>query len=175
LLCQVLGDPTSVFAQASNCVNGYETEDLGVVLMNFSNGAMASSSVTLGSTEQMSRLRFCFAGLTAEGGRDPYNPGHDPWTFSHDDPDQRIVIENALADFSPRLERFPGQFLRIHEALAEKAKTPVTLADARRSIELLTAAYWSIKTGETVHLPLTSMHPFYSGWIDTMKQEFGRS
>ena len=156
LLCQVLGDPTSVFAQASNCVNGYETEDLGVVLMNFSNGSIASSSVTLGSTEQMSRLRFCFAGLTAEGGRDPYNPGHDPWTFSHDDPDQRILIENALADFSPRLERFPGQFLRIHEALAGKAKTPVTLADARRSIELLTAAYWSIKTGETVHLPIPS-------------------
>jgi len=70
---------------------------------------------------------------------------------------------------------FTSQFLRIHEALTGKAQTPVTLADARRSIELLTAAYCSIKTGETVHLPIPSEHPFYSGWIDTMKQEFGRS
>ena len=175
LICEVLGNPVSVFAQASNVINGYETEDLGVLLLNFASGAMATSTVTLGSPEQMSRLRFCFEGLTAESGREPYNPGHDPWTFSHDDPDQRIVIENALADFSPRLERFPGQFLRIHEALTGKAQTPVTLADARRSIELLTAAYWSIKTGETVHLPIPSEHPFYSGWIDKMKQEFGRS
>ena len=175
LLCQILGDPTSVFAQASNCVNGYETEDLGVVLMNFSNGAMASSSVTLGSTEQMSRLRFCFAGLAAEGGRDPYNPGHEPWTFSHDDPDQQTRINDELADFSPRPERFPGQFLRIYEALAGNGQTPVSLADARRSIELLTAAYWSVKTGEIVQLPLSSDHPFYSGWIETMKQEFGKT
>ena len=141
LLCQVLGNPTSAFAQASNVVNGYETEDLGVVLMNFNNGAMASSSVTLGSTEQMSRLRFCFAGLTAEGGRDPYNPGHEPWTFSHDDPDQQARINDELADFSPRPERFPGQFLRIYEALVCNGQTPVSFADARRSIESLTAAY----------------------------------
>lgn len=175
LLYQVLGNPTSVFAQASNFVNGYETEDLGVVLMNFSNGAMASSSVTLGSTEQMSRLRFCFAGLTAEGGRDPYNPGHEPWTFSHDDPDQQARINEELVNFSPRPERFPGQFLRIYEALAGKGQTPVSLEDARQSIELLTAAYWSVKTGEIVQLPISSDHPFYSGWIETMKQEFGKT
>ena len=79
----------------------------------------------------MSRLRFCFAGLTAEGGRDPYNPGHEPWTFSHDDPDQQARINDELADFSPRPERFPGQFLRIYEALAGNGQTPVSLADAR--------------------------------------------
>ena len=104
-------------------MNGYETEDLGAVLMNFGNGAMASSSVTLGSTEQMSRLRFCFAGLTAEGGRDPYNPGHEPWTFLHDDLEQQARINYELADFSPRLERFPGQFLRIYEALSGQKQT----------------------------------------------------
>ncbi len=108
-------------------------------------------------------------------GRDPYNPGHEPWTFSHDDPDQQARINDELSDFAPRPERFPGQFLRIYEALAGNGQTPVSLADARRSIELLTSAYWSVKTGEIVQLPLSRDHPFYSGWIEAMKQEFGKT
>jgi predicted dehydrogenase len=169
LLCEVLGDPTSVYAQTSNPVNGFETEDTGALVLTFANGAMATSSVTLGSVEQMSRLRFCFEGVSAEGGRHPYNPGHEPWTFAHDDPIQKARIEEALSDFSPQPERFPGQFFRIHQALTGSGPSPVTLADARRSIEMLTAAYWSVRTGEAVRLPISKDHPFYSGWVDTMK------
>ena len=104
LLCLVLGDPTSVFAQASNCVNGYETEDLGVVLMNFSNGAMASSSVTLGSTEQMSRLRFCFAGLTAEGEEIPTIPGMNPGLSRMMIQINKLGLTTNLRTFSPGLK-----------------------------------------------------------------------
>jgi hypothetical protein len=47
----------------------------------------------------------------------------------------------------------------------------VTLSDARRSVELLTAAYYSTMTGEAVALPLGPDHPFYGGWLETMKRE----
>jgi len=41
---------------------------------------------------------------------------------------------------------------------------PVTLADARRSIELVTALYHSAATGAAVSLPIESDHPSYGGW-----------
>lgn len=169
ILCEVLGPLASTHARTSRRVNGNETEDMGILSLAFENGAMASSSVTLGSRQEMSRLRFCFDDLVAESGLSPYNPGHDPWTFPHDDEDAAAAIQQALADFDPLPERFTGQFYRLHGALSGTAPLPVTLADARRSIELLTAAYWSAHSGETVRLPLGAEHPFYRGWLETMK------
>lgn len=165
LLCEVLGPVASVHARASNRQNRNETEDMAVLSLAFANGAFATSSVTLGSRQETSRLRFCFRDLVAESGLSPYNPGHDPWTFPDDDPEAAARIAAALEDFEPLPERFPGQFLRLHAALTGDAALPVTLADARRSIELLTAAYWSAATGEPVTLPLPPDHPYYAGWI----------
>lgn len=47
---------------------------------------------------------------------------------------------------------------------------PPTLEDARKSIELLTACYYSAYTGEPVKLPILPSHPFYNGWQTAMKQ-----
>ena len=41
----------------------------------------------------------------------------------------------------------------------------MTLADARRSLELVTAAYHSQRTGQPVKLPLTADHPLYESWL----------
>jgi len=171
LMCEIMGDPISVHARTSRMVNGNETEDQGILSLQFESGAMASSSVTLGSRQQTSRLRIVCRDLVAESGLDPYNPGHDPWTFPADDEERARATEAALADFDPQPERFPGQFKRMHAALTSGGTLPVTLNDARRSIELLTAAYWSAHTGETVALPLPSDHPCYAGWVDTMKKD----
>ncbi|MFO1142709.1 MAG: Gfo/Idh/MocA family oxidoreductase [Amaricoccus sp.] len=171
ILCEVLGPLASVHARTSNRLKGNETEDAAVLSLGFASGAFATASVTLSSRQETSRLRFVFEDMVAESGLEPYNPGHDPWTFPSDDPTARARIEAALADFEPLPERFPGQFYRMHAALAGGGPLPVTLADARRSIELLTAAYWSATTGETVALPLPSDHPFYAGWIAAMERE----
>jgi hypothetical protein len=42
---------------------------------------------------------------------------------------------------------------------------PVSLADARASLEMLTAIYYSAYTNLPVSLPLANDHPFYAGWI----------
>lgn len=169
LLCEVMGPIRSLHARASNSINGNETEDNGVVSFGFENGAMASASVTVGSRQQMSRLRFVFENLVAESGLSPYNPGHEPWTFPHDDPEEEARIAQELGDFQPRTERFPGLFERIHLALTAGSELPVTLDDARRSIELLTAIYWSSDQDMPVTFPIKPDHPFYNGWIEHMK------
>lgn len=171
MLCEVLGPVSSVHARTSRRVNHNQTEDMGVLSLEFESGAMATSSVTLGSREEISRMRFCFDHLVAESSREAYNPAADPWTFPHDDPAQAASLQAALADFNPLPERFAGQFLRMHTALTTGSPLPVTLADARRAVELLTAAYWSAHAGEPVALPLAPDHPFYGGWLDTLKKE----
>ncbi len=51
-----------------------------------------------------------------------------------------------------------------HAALTTGGALPVTLADARRSVELVTALYHSAATGTVVHLPIAPDHPYYHGW-----------
>ncbi len=170
ILCEVMGPIASVHARTSRRLNGNETEDMGVLSLAFASGAFATSSVSLGSRQEMSRLRFVFDDLVAESGLSAYNPGHDPWTFPDDDPAAAKRIAAALADFEPQPERFVGQFHRLHGALISGGPLPVTLDDARRSVELLTAAYYSAMTGGAVPLPLALDHPFYGGWLDVMKE-----
>lgn len=172
LVCEVLGPIENVHVRASRRLNGNETEDMAAMSLGFASGAFATSSVTLGSRQQISRLRFCFENLTAESGLAPYDPGHEPWTFPDDDPDAARKVAEALEDFEPLPERFVGQFFRLYHAMTDDAPLPVTLDDSRRSIELLTASYYSALTGEPVSLPLASDHPFYDGWLPTMKKEF---
>lgn len=171
MMCEILGPIARVHARTSRRVNGNQTEDMAVLSLAFESGALGSASVTLGSREEMSRLRVCFRDLVGESGRSAYNPGHEPWTFPHDDPEAQARIAEALADFHPLPERFAGQFYRMHQAVTAGTALPVTLQDARRSVELLTAAYWSARTGEEVALPIGPSHPFYHGWIDTLKQD----
>lgn len=173
LLMRVLGPLESVYVRASAGVNGNETEDMATLSLAFRDGGLATSSVTLGAHPQSSRLKFCFDGLTAESGLDPYNPGHEPWTFKHSEESGQMRIDDALAAFEALPERFVGQFFRIHKTLTEGAAPPVSIEDSRASIELLTAAYWSIASGEAVPLPIARDHLFYDGWINSMKMELG--
>lgn len=40
----------------------------------------------------------------------------------------------------------------------------MTLVDARASLELITAIYYSSFTGDDVALPIEADHPMYDGW-----------
>jgi predicted dehydrogenase len=112
-------------------------------------------------------LRFCFSNLTAESNTEPYNQTADPWTFTGDSPEIDQQIAHALAGFTPKPERFVGQFLSYYDALTGVAAPPVTLADARASIELITALYHSVQIGAAVELPIGAEHPKYDGWRPT--------
>ena len=65
-------------------------------------------------------------------------------------------------DFVP--SRFEGLLGAYHAALASGGALPVTLADARRSLELATALYYSAATGTLVSMPIGADHPYHRGW-----------
>jgi predicted dehydrogenase len=171
LLTFVLGPIGSVFARTATLVNPIETEDCAALLLEMADGSFATSSTTTGAEEDMSRLRFCFEGLTAESNLSPYNPGTAPWRFVAADPERQQRIDAAVAEVPSGPERNAGQFLRLHKALLEGGELPVTIAEARASLELLTAAYHSARSGSAVRLPIGRDHPLYEGWLPRPARE----
>ncbi len=164
LLQSVLGPVDTVFAHVDTRVNPIETEDCAVATLRFRSGALATLTATLGSARESSRLRIAFERLSAESSTRPYQPGSEPWTFEPMTPDDAAAIDAALGDFEPGPELYDGQFAALHAALESGADPPVTVADARASIELVTAIYHSARSGEAVALPLGPEHPLYHGW-----------
>jgi predicted dehydrogenase len=165
LLTYVLGPVRSVFARTTTLVNPIETEDCASVSLEMADGSLASVSVTLGSSAEISRQRYCFANLVAESNLAPYDANtSDPWQFVADTPEAEATMEAALASATPSPEGFVGQFARFGEALAAGTELPVALADARRTAELLTACYASAQTQAAVALPIRPEHPLYGGW-----------
>jgi predicted dehydrogenase len=164
LVYYVLGPARSVSAHLTTLVNAVETEDCVAVSLEMADGSLCTLAATTGSAHEISRHRFCFANLTAESNTAPYTNSGDPWVFTGDTPDIAGRIEKALAAFEPRREGYAGQLSRFHEALRAGSDFPVTLADARASLELITAIYHAARTRTPVRLPLTDAHPLYEGW-----------
>lgn len=165
MLCHVHGDIAEVFAYGATLVNPIEVEDTAALALKMANGSLATLSMTLGSRQQVSRLRFCFSGLTAESSLEPYAPGRDPWRFTAADEARQAEVDRLLAALPVQHEGFVRQFELFHQALVSGAEPPVTLGDARRSLELVTAAYHSQRTGHAVALPLGAQHPLYRSWL----------
>lgn len=161
-----IGGPVArVFAHTATRVNEIEVEDCAAASLRLADGSLATLSVTLGSAVEISRLRFCFEALTAESGLHPYFPSAEPWTFTPASPEAAARIDEALKDFQPGPELYEGQLARFHEAIVEGGELPVTVADARASLELVTALYKSAATGDAVELPISNEDAYYESWV----------
>jgi predicted dehydrogenase len=145
-------------------VNPIETEDCATAAITMANGALVSSSATLGSQQQLSRLRFCFEHLTAESNHSPYDPGRDPWQMTASGRRKDYEIAAALAEFTPPPVGFSGQFMDLYQHLRTGAPLTVSLDDSRRSLELVTAMYASAETDQVETLPIDESHPRYTDW-----------
>src|SRR5499427_6856184 len=164
LLTWLMGPVASVFARTATRVNPVEVEDCAVASLVMQGGALAALAVTLGSQKEISRLRLCFEHATFESSLAPYSPGDDPWEIVPASEEIAHRIGEALADHRFVRSGFEGLMGAYHAALATGGTLPVTLADARRSIELVTALYHSAATGSAVSLPIAPDHPGYNGW-----------
>ena len=122
--------------------------------------------MTLGSREEISRLRFCFRDLVAESIREPYTMGRDPWTFIAGDEAHQKRIDAALAELMPTSRWLYAAVRTVPRGdRARQGEPPVTLQDARNSLELVTAAYHSTRTGPPAALPIGADHPLYRSWL----------
>jgi predicted dehydrogenase len=165
MLTYIAGPVQRVFCRAATRVNPIEVEDCVAASLELADGSLATVSATLGSPEEITRHRFHFAAFAAESGTAPYTSSSGLWTITPDTPEAAAEIEAALADWVDRPDEWEGQFARFADALDAGAVPPVTLADARASLELLTALYWSARTHDDVVLPIVEDHPLYGGWL----------
>jgi predicted dehydrogenase len=164
IMSYLMGGIATVFARTATRVNPIETEDCAVASLVMECGALVSLAATLGSHKEISRLRFCFEHVTFESSLLPYLPGEDPWQITPSSPQSGARIDEALAEFTSVRPGFEGLMNAYHRALESGGPLPVTVADARRSLELITALYHSAETGDEVSLPIGPGHPKYVGW-----------
>jgi predicted dehydrogenase len=163
-LLTILGPARSVFARTATRVNPIETEDCVSASLEMASGAFVSLSVTLGSAQELSRLRFCFSQLSAESNTRPYENTSEPWVFTGDTPEVAAAIQSVQANYVPLPEGFAGQFYRFYHALHNETELPVTLTQARAALELITAMYASANSGQAITLPIRKNQPWYAHW-----------
>ncbi|MEM9270052.1 MAG: Gfo/Idh/MocA family oxidoreductase, partial [Pseudomonadota bacterium] len=163
LLSWLMGPVCEVSASTATRINPIETEDCAALSLRMERGALATSSVTLGAARDESRVRLVYEGLTATSDVAPYAPGTGAWRFDARNGDHQARVDEIVQAAAPGHNGFAG-FLESVALSLQGTGASVTLADARASIELVTAAYQSAAEATPVSLPLSSDDPFYTGW-----------
>ena len=154
LLCLLFGPVGSVSAALATRVNPIETEDCAAISFVMQNGALATSSITLGAADDTSRLRFVFDDVTIQSGLKPYAPASEPWQFQARDPSQQARLEEVIASAKPVQPGFTGFLASVSDALKGLPGRHPSLADGMASIELASAIYLSHRSGTRQTLPL---------------------
>jgi predicted dehydrogenase len=161
----LMGEPRSLFGRVATRVNNIEVEDCISASLEMASGALASFTATLGSADEITRIRLAFEHVTIESDHEAYNPGAAIWTILPRSDAVKARIEALLKDFAPVPPRFETQMARFHTALTTGGPLPVTSADSRRALEIVTAFYHSSETREEVSFPLGPDHPKYHSWL----------
>ena len=145
------------------------------MVLEFESGALATLSVTLGSAEPSSRLRIVCENVTVTSGSAPGVTASGPFAFAVRDGEDRGWVDALVASAPCGAEGFAEQFRLFYDTLESRAKLPVTMGEARASLELATAIYHSSRTGGRVGLPLGVGHPAYGGWADDLRGGLSRA
>ena len=164
LLSAALGPVAQVYADLATRVNDIEVEDCAALSLRMECGAVVTSSVTLGSAENISRMRLMFEGFSVESDHAPYSPAQRTWHFKARAPITQDQINDVLATVKSPPSGYAGLFAAIADALEGKDGKHVSFADGRRSLELVTAIYASARNQRPEQLPISAGHPLYEGW-----------
>jgi predicted dehydrogenase len=165
LLPWLVGPVAQVFADTGTRVNNIEVEDCAALSIRMGDGALITSSVTLGCATDISRMRLCFEGFTVESDHAPYSLANNAWAFAARAPTTQAQLEDVLAGVKGAKTGFAGMFEALADALDGTGGREVTLEDGRRSLEFVTAVYASARSNRPVQLPLGRDHPMYEGWL----------
>ncbi|CAL9660790.1 Gfo/Idh/MocA family protein [Streptomyces sp. enrichment culture] len=162
LLLALLGDWTEVTAVVGRLDRDVETEDVSMAIMRFENGAMATVVNSVLSPREESYIRVDLTDATVEV-KHLYGYGNDDWTYTpapHVDDQERVARWSAPAGDEP--SSHAAQLTVLLDAHDRGERPPVSGADGRRTLELVTAVYRSAFTRSTVaRADLTPADPFY--------------
>lgn len=161
----LMGPIRSLFGRTATRVNPIEVEDCISASLELESGALGSFTATLGSVDEITRIRLAFENVTFESDHEAYQPGTAPWKILPRNDEVKTRIDALLADWQDVPPRFTTQMARFHDALLGKGQLPVTSTDSRRALEIVTAMYHSSETHEEVRLPIGPDHPKYKSWL----------
>ncbi len=145
----------SVYGSTRNQQHPYiEAEDVGVAVVNFKNGAVATIEGTVNTFENLEETLCVFGenGMVRLGGMNASTV--DVWKFKDEeaaDEDRRIIEEKAPNVYG---NGHTSLYFDMVQAVNTKRQPYVDLYAGKRALELVLAIYKSQKTGEKVNLPL---------------------
>ncbi len=161
----LMGEPKSLFERVATRVNDIEVEDCISASLEMESGALASFTATLGSADEISRIRLAFENVTIESDHEAYNPGKALWKILPRSEATKAAIEKLLANWKDVPSRFQTQMRLFWDALEGIGPMPVTSRDSRRALEIVTAFYHSSDTHQEVQFPVGAAHPKYRSWL----------
>lgn len=154
LLEWMLGEPESVFAKSSTALVDIETEDTGVAIIKFSSGALGIVEATTACRPKDLEGSISILGEkgTVEIGGFAVNE-IKIWNFV-DPLDGDIEVQKTYIHNPPTVYGFGHLAYLQHVVDAITNKTPALVdgLEGRKSLELITAIYESIETGNEVFL-----------------------
>lgn len=151
------GDVVSVHARATTALANIETEDTAVATLKFRNGALGIIEATTAArpTDLEGSLSILGEKGTVEISGFAVNQIRH-WRFVHELPSDKDVVENFSVN-PPNVYGFGHQAYYYHvvDCLENQRAALVDGLEGRKSLELISALYESIETGEEVALRFT--------------------
>ena len=150
------GEIESVYGSVRNQYHPYiEAEDIGVAVVNFKNGAVATIEGTVNTLDNLEETLCVFGenGMVRLAGMSASTI--DVWQFRDEesaDQDRRFIEEKAPNVYG---NGHTSLFLDFAQAVKEKRQPYVDLEAGKEAVALVLSIYKSQKTGEKVTFPLT--------------------
>jgi predicted dehydrogenase len=149
LMLSVLGEWREVVAVAARLARPTDTEDVSCAIGTFAGGAVATVVNSLLSPRQTTHLRFDFEHATVELDH-LYGYGDADWRITAAPGHEEAVARAWAEGPKGRPSGHAAQFAAVLDALETGERPPVTIADARATMELVAAIYASAFTGSRV-------------------------
>lgn len=154
LLEWMLGKPVSVFAKGATQLVKIETEDTGVAVITFENGAIGIIEATTAVRPKDLEGSLSILGEkgTVEIGGFAVNE-MKIWNFQDEKPGDKEVME-LNKQYPPDVYGFGHvKYLQnVIDTIVSKEKALVDGLEGRKSLELISAIYESMETGKEVYL-----------------------
>ena len=154
LLEWMLGDVESVFAKSRTALSDIETEDTGVAVLRFKNGALGVIEATTATRPKDLEGSLSILGELGSveiGGFAVNEIKH--WNFTNAMESDKEIMEKYSVN-PPNVYGFGHKeyYLHVVDSILNGTKALVDGLEGRKSLELIVAMYESIETGKEVFL-----------------------
>ncbi len=154
LLEWMLGEPVSVFAKSATQLVDIETEDTGMAIIKFRNGALGlvEATTAVRPKDLEGSLSILGEKATVEIGGFAVNE-MKIWNFTNELPEDKEVIQKYKENPQNVYGFGHLRYLEnVIDSILNDKRALVDGLEGRKSLELISAIYESIETGKEIHL-----------------------